>query len=328
MRNTDSREVIALALIVGFILDQLLGDPHAWPHPVRLIGGLITGAEKCLRKVFPPGKCGERMAGGALVLIVVGAALLVSGAVVLAAGRLPWAGRVIIGGWICYRMLAVRSLKDETLKVSAALERGSLADARSALSMIVGRDTAVLDEKGIIKAAVETVAENASDGCIAPMLYMAAFGIVGICVYKAVNTMDSMVGYKNERYRFFGTVAARLDDLLNFIPSRICALLLIAACGGQEYSRAGAWKIWRRDHARHASPNSAQGESAVAGALGLQLGGDAVYFGKPVHKPTIGDALREPEREDIRRAIRLMERASVAALVLLVLIHFAVAGIM
>ena len=188
------------------------------------------------------------------------------------------------------------------------LSEHDLRGARKAVSMIVGRDTERLDEEGVAKAAIETVAENASDGVIAPMLYLALFGPVGGFSYKAVNTMDSMVGYKNDRYHAFGTAAAKLDDAVNFIPARISAMLMILSCCflGKEFDQKNAMKIFKRDRYQHASPNSAQTEAACAGALGIRLAGDASYFGKIVKKPYIGDPLRAVETEDIRRANRLL----------------------
>ena len=199
-------------------------------------------------------------------------------------------------------------MKTESMKVYKQLSEHDLCGARKAVSMIVGRDTECLDEEGVAKAAIETVAENASDGVIAPMLYLALFGPVGGFFYKAVNTMDSMVGYKNDRYHAFGTAAAMLDDVVNFIPARISAMLMILSCCflGNEFDQKNAMKIFKRDRYQHASPNSAQTEAACAGALGIRLAGDASYFGRIVKKPYIGDPLRAVETEDIRRANRLL----------------------
>ena len=203
------------------------------------------------------------------------------------------------------------------MKVYDRLKEKDLPGARRAVSMIVGRDTAHLDEAGVTKAAVETVAENTSDGVIAPMFYLMIGGPAAGWIYKAVNTMDSMVGYKNERYRFFGTAAARLDDILNYLPSRLSALLMIAAGALLKLDARGAYRIWRRDRRNHASPNSAQTESVMAGALNLQLAGDAFYFGKLTKKKTIGDDIRRIAPEDIPRANRLMLTASVLGLLLM-----------
>ena len=211
-----------------------------------------------------------------------------------------------------YQILAARCLQVESGKVWKQLKAGDLQAARTAVSMIVGRDTENLTEEGVAKAAIETVGENTSDGVIAPMLYTAFGGPVLGFLYKAINTMDSMVGYKNEKYLYFGRAAAKLDDVVNYLPSRISALLMIgtAFLSGGEYHGRQAWQIWRRDSRKHASPNSAQTESVCAGALGIQLAGDASYFGKVVKKPYIGDPVRPVEYEDIRRANHLMNRTA------------------
>ena len=298
------------AILAGYLLDLCLGDPHSMPHPVRAIGNLIVWLEKYLR---PAGKKhaterGERRAGVLFVCLV----LLVTGSV---AGAILWISR--LGGiWIqtvveavmTYYLLAARSLRDESMAVCRKLEAGEIEGARYAVSMIVGRDTKPLSEAGIARAAVETVAENASDGVIAPLFYLAIGGPLFGWLYKAVNTMDSMVGYKNDRYHAFGTAAAMLDDVVNFIPARISAMLMILSCCflGNEFDQKNAMKIFKRDRYQHASPNSAQTEAACAGALGIRLAGDASYFGRIVKKPYIGDPLRAVETEDIRRANRLL----------------------
>lgn len=309
-----------LALVIGFIMDLCFGDPHWMPHPVRGMGWLIGKLESGLRVVCPKNQRGERMAGIILTLCV----LLVTGT--LAYGSLWLAGQIhpLIGlgleSIMCYQMLALKSLKDESMKVYRGLNRGDVEEARYAVSMIVGRDTKPLSEEGIIKAAVETVAENTSDGVIAPLFYMAFGGGAWGAIYKAVNTMDSMIGYKNERYLHLGRTAARLDDLLNFIPARLSALLMIAASRLLGMDSNNAAKIYRRDRYNHKSPNSAQTEAVCAGALDIQLAGNAYYFGTLHEKPTIGDDLRPIEAEDIKRANRLLYMTAVLALILLVLI--------
>ena len=300
------------AILAGYLLDLCLGDPHSMPHPVRAIGNLIVWLEKYLR---PAGKKhaterGERRAGVLFVCLV----LLVTGSV---AGAILWISR--LGGiWIqtvveavmTYYLLAARSLRDESMAVCRKLEAGEIEEARYAVSMIVGRDTKPLSEAGIARAAVETVAENASDGVIAPLFYLAIGGPLLGWLYKAVNTMDSMVGYKNDKYLHFGRAAAKLDDLVNLIPSRLAALLLIVSAYLLRYDGKNAYRIWRRDRRNHKSPNSAQTESACAGALGLRLAGDAWYFGKLVPKPYIGDEIHPIEPQDIRRVNRLMYGAA------------------
>lgn len=295
-----------VALAVGFALDLALGDPHGWPHPVVWIGRLISWLEGLLRSAFPKTPAGERAAGATMAVLVVAASW---GACALALGlaALVWPPlSLALECVVCYQMLATRSLRVESMRVCRALEAGDLAGAREAVSMIVGRDTAALDAAGVTRAAVETVAENSSDGVVAPMLFMALGGAPLGVAYKAVNTMDSMVGYRNERYRHFGTAAARADDVANLVPARVTGALMCAAAGLVGLDAAGAWRVMRRDHARHASPNSAWTEAACAGALGVRLAGDASYFGEVVHKPWIGDDDRPVEPADVRRANRLL----------------------
>lgn len=303
----------SIAFLAGFLLDLCLGDPHWLYHPIRLVGAWIAWLEKKLHKEETPrNEKKERIQGTYLVLAV----LLVTGLCVVGiltfAYLLHPAVGVIVESVMTYQILATKCLKVESMRVYTCLKKGDLPAARQAVSMIVGRDTANLDETGVAKAAIETVAENTSDGVIAPMLYTALFGPILGFLYKAVNTMDSMVGYKNDKYLFFGRTAAKLDDVVNYIPARISAWLLILAASfpGREFSGREAYRIFQRDRYQHASPNSAQTEAACAGALGIQLAGDAFYFGKKVEKPYIGDAMRPVEAEDIRRVNRLMYRAA------------------
>lgn len=305
-----------IAFFMGFLLDQLLGDPYFLPHPIRLIGKLISGTEQMLRKKMRRNETdksrSELRRGTAMVLIVLVSVVMVSSFLLLAAYRLhPYVG-MAVESHMTYQILAMKCLKVESMKVYYCLKKGSLGQARAALSMIVGRDTECLDGEGVAKAAVETVAENTSDGVIAPMLYLAMGGPILGFFYKAVNTMDSMAGYKNEKYMYFGRAAARLDDVVNFFPARISALLMIGVSYflGSDFSGKGAWKIYRRDRRKHASPNSGQTESVCAGAFSIRLAGDASYFGKTVKKPYIGEALRKVEYEDIKRANHLMYAAA------------------
>lgn len=310
------------ALLAGYAADLIFGDPRWLYHPVRLIGNLIALLEKLIRKIMPVNKAGE-LAGGFITVVLV----------LLLCGIVPWVllhlvfglnvvAGVILEAFMCYQLLAVKSLKDESMKVYDALTGSTIEDARKAVSMIVGRDTQNLDQKGVAKAAIETVAENFSDGVIAPMFYMFIGGPVLMYIYKGINTMDSMLGYKNDKYIYFGRCAAKLDDAANFIPSRLAALLLIAAAYIGGFNGKGAVKIFKRDRFNHASPNSAQTESATAGALDIQLAGNAYYFGKLYEKPTLGDSVKEPEAEDIKRVNKLMYIGSFAGAAVFALLHF------
>ena len=380
-----------IAFFAGFCLDMLFGDPYWLPHPIRLIGSLISSLERMLigakgsrkeeknlhrveeavgekpgrkeegreeqkteqtrkerqkteqgteqtateqttteqtakeeqkakqtiKKEQRMGRQEERRSkensekfrkGIMLAVIVPVMSALMSALILLIAYKLHPIWGVMIEAIMTYQILAAKCLKVESMKVYKSLKEEGLAAARKAVSMIVGRDTQVLDKTGVAKAAIETVAENTSDGVIAPMLYMALGGPVFGFVYKAINTMDSMVGYKNDRYLYFGRAAAKLDDAANYLPARICAFLMIgcAFIGGKEFDGRRAFRIYKRDNRKHASPNSAQTEAVCAGALGIQLAGDASYFGKVVKKPYIGDPVRAVEFEDIRRVNKLM----------------------
>ncbi len=295
-----------LALPAGFILDLIIGDPRWLYHPVCLIGKLISVLEGGIRKIFPKNQKGE-LAGGILevILVCVFTYMIPFAVLQLLYGWQFIAGFVLETFW-CGQLLATRSLKDESMKVYDRLKNSTIDEARYAVSMIVGRDTKDLTEEGVTKAAVETVAENSSDGIIAPMLYMAIGGAPLMFLYKGINTMDSMLGYKNDRYLYFGRCAAKLDDVANFIPARISGWLMVLATVFAGMDTKNAAKIYKRDRRNHASPNSAQTEAAMAGALDVQLAGNAYYFGKLYEKPTIGDPIRPVETEDIKRANRLL----------------------
>lgn len=302
------------AFIAGFLLDLLIGDPHFIPHPIRLIGSLISFLDKRLN-------CDARYniseknlnlikykRGMLLAFTVIFATFAMSVIIIVAAYSINLYAGVIAEAVMTWQILATKCLRVESMRVYDALRTDGVDAGRKAVSMIVGRDTSVLDAAGVTRAAVETIAENTSDGVIAPMLYTAIGGPVLGFVYKAVNTMDSMLGYKNDKYMYFGRFAARLDDVVNFIPARISAYLMILAAfiGGRQFDGRNAYRIFKRDRFNHASPNSAQTESVCAGALRVRLAGDAVYFGKLVKKKYIGDRLQEIEYEDIKRANRLM----------------------
>lgn len=340
----------AFSILAGFLLDILLGDPHWLPHPVRWIGRLISFLEKILRKPETakvchseqnsPNSCHSgrvgksespkilRLKGLILAILVIFPVFSVSFGLIFLFGKIHPLARFFLESVICFYCLASRSLFDESMKVWKNLKKSDVEGARRAVSMIVGRDTDILDEKGIARAAVETVAENTSDGVVAPLFFMAFFGAAGGMVYKAINTMDSMIAYKNERYLYLGFFAAKLDDLANFIPARISAILMIFSAfflrflqvlsslfvrGDFRFRPVLAIKIFLRDRYKHASPNSAQTESACAGALGLQLAGDTVYEGIVEKKDFIGDKTREIEAGDIVRANVLMYATTILA---------------
>lgn len=302
------------AFIAGFVLDLLIGDPHFIPHPVRLIGSLISSLDKRLNCDAGYNSSEKKLnlikykRGMLLAFTVIFATFAMSVIIIVAAYSINLYAGVIAEAVMTWQILATKCLRVESMRVYDALKTDGVDAGRRAVSMIVGRDTSVLDAAGVTRAAVETIAENTSDGVIAPMLYTAIGGPVLGFVYKAVNTMDSMLGYKNDKYMYFGRFAARLDDVVNFMPARISAYLMITAAfiGGRQFDGKNAYHIFKRDRFNHASPNSAQTESVCAGALRVQLAGDAVYFGKLVKKKYIGDGLREIEYEDIKRANRLM----------------------
>ena len=306
------------AMAAGFALDAAIGDPHDWPHPVRLVGLQIELEEKLIDRYLLPAadQAGddwpldkaqtEQLAGAALAADVALLSPLVVWLLLKACRRVHPALAFAAETVLCYQLVAARSLRDESMKVHDALAGGDLEKAREAVSMIVGRDTDQLDEEGVARAAVETIAENTSDGVVAPLLFMGAGGAPAAMAYKAVNTLDSMVGYKNDRYINVGRAAAKLDDVVNFIPARISGALMCAAAALTGDDAKRAWKVFKRDRLNHSSPNSAHTEAACAGALGIQLGGGNYYFGNYVEKPTIGDDTRPVEAADIPRANKLM----------------------
>ena len=304
-----------LAVVIGAVLDLLLGDPQTAWHPICLIGYLIAFLEKVTRKLFPKTNTGERAAGALCAVLVVTISTAIPAALLYVAYTANfWLG-VLVDAVLCYFVLAAKTLKKESMNVGRALETEGLEAGRKAVGRIVGRDTQNLTKTGVIKAAVETVAENYADGVAAPLLFLILAGGAGGFFYKSINTMDSMLGYKNEKYMNFGWFPAHLDDIANFIPARLAALFLILSaplcgCDGKM-----AWKIFRRDRYKHASPNSAQTEAAAAGALHVQLAGDAWYFGELHKKPFIGDDIRPIEVSDIAKINRMMYTAAALALV-------------
>ncbi len=311
-----------MALVIGFLIDLIIGDPHSLYHPIRLVGNLIAFLEKRLNQKEQDQKA---FLNGILMTFIV--MLLSAGIpflILLAAGKIHPVLRLILESIMCWWLLATKSLKDESMKVYDKLKAHDLEGSRYAVSMIVGRDTKVLDENGVTKAAVETVAENTSDGIIAPMFYMAIGGAVLGWLYKSINTMDSMVGYKNDRYMRFGTFAAQLDDVVNYIPARLSGLFMVLASFLGGFDGKNAWKIFVRDRYNHASPNSAQTEAVMAGALDVQLAGDAWYFGVLHKKKTIGDDIRSIEAEDIVKANRLLYITAILSLCIFAFIKLAI----
>lgn len=324
-----SRNIILyhiIALLMGYILDLLIGDPYNMPHPIRAIGRYIAYLDK---KLFPKVEraANKEFKRGILlcIIVVLTVFLVISFIIILAYSLNIVLGIITESIFTCY-ILAAKSLKDESLKVYHEVKTGNLSSARKAVSMIVGRDTDKLEMQGVIKATVETVAENTSDGVIAPLLYLSIGGPILGMIYKAVNTMDSMVGYHNDRYEYFGRAAAKLDDFMNYIPSRISAVLMIfaSAIAGEEYSYKNALRIFKRDRYNHKSPNSAQTESVCAGALRIQLAGNAYYFGKLVEKAYIGDPIKYIDVEDIRKACKLMFLTEFLAMILMLGINYIV----
>lgn len=317
-------KMIILACVTGFLLDCIFGDPAWMYHPIRVIGNLISVLEKGLRKLLcsripasEQKKKNERevLAGGILWILTVSLSFLVPAVLLFAAGKVHPAVRFLLETFWCYQIFAARCLVGESKKVYQKLKEDDLPGARRAVSMIVGRDTENLTAEGVTKAAVETVAENTSDGVTAPLLFLLIGGAPLGFLYKAVNTMDSMLGYKNEKYLYFGRIPAKMDDVFNYIPARLTAWFMVAAAFLTGMDGENAWKIYLRDKRKHASPNSAQSESVCAGALDVQLAGDAVYFGKVYKKDYIGDAIRKIEPEDILRAGKLMYMTTILMMV-------------
>lgn len=307
-----------LSIILGFLLDLCVGDPYFLPHPVRFIGTVITAFERLFRKTFGKTARGEFAAGIMMNISVLLISTVIPIAILWVAELISPVIFVIVQGVMCYQILAIKSLKVESMKVYKKCKAQDLEQARTAVAMIVGRDTKALSLEGVIKAATETVAENTADGVVAPMLFMMLGGAPLGFFYKAVNTMDSMVGYKSEKYLYFGKFSAILDDVMNFIPARTSAILMIVVTMALKLDTKNAIKIYKRDRLNHASPNSAQTEAVCAGALNIMLAGDAYYFGKLYHKKTIGDPKKPIDCEDIVLANRLLYMTAILTLVLVV----------
>jgi len=298
---------LTIIIPTAVLLDWLLGDPRWLPHPVVLIGWLITMLEKILRRLVRS----EIVGGVLLAVLTVGLTACVATVLLKGAYAMNSYMGIAVATILSWTCLAARSLHAESALVAAALDAGDLPRARQMLGRIVGRDTAELDESEIWRGAVETVAENSSDGVIAPLLFLMIGGPVLGLAYKAVNTLDSMVGYKNDKYLLFGRASARFDDLANWIPARLTGLFMTLAAPFAGLSMAGAWRVMLRDGGNHSSPNSGVPEAAAAGALGVRLGGTNFYFGQPVEKPTIGDPLRPLDGNAWKGAVKLMYGAEV-----------------
>ena len=295
-----------VSAVLGIILDIIFGDPDWIPHPVVLIGKLISAMEKLLRRVSPATPEGMQKAGLVIAIVVPAVSFIVSAVLLYAAYKINFWLWFVLNTFWSFQIPASGCLARESKKVYDGLEKNDLQGARKQLSYLVGRETSELSETEVINAAVETVAENTSDGVTAPVLFMFFGGTPLGFFYKAVNTLDSMIGYRNEKYEYFGKYSAKLDDIMNFVPSRICGLLMVVSSFICSENHREAWHIFRRDRKNHLSPNSAQTESVAAGALGIQLGGPHVYFGKVVDKPFIGDKTRESQPDDILRMNRIM----------------------
>lgn len=313
--------MILISLILGFILDLILGDPNYFLHPIRIIGNTISFGEKFIRNIFPKTKKGELISGTILVLSIVFIFFMLSLLLIFILRKTNIYLELIVQTYFCYSMISIKALKDESMKVYYELEKDDITQARKKLSYIVGRDTIQLDKKHIINAVIETVSENTSDGVIAPLFYMFLGGIPFIILYKVINTFDSMIGYKNEKYFYFGKFAAKIDDILNFIPSRISAFFMIIAVYILKYDYKNAFKIFKRDRLKHSSPNSAQTESVCAGALGIKLAGDTYYFGKLYKKDFIGDSKKEGDIYDIIKVNKILYISSFVSVIFFVVLR-------
>lgn len=314
-----------LSIYTGYALDLIIGDPYSFPHPVRYIGKLISIVEKQIRKITSSDK-GLKIAGFFLWFIVVGATFGIT-TLVLQLFKFNKLAYFIVNTILIYTTLATKCLKDESVKIYKVLKTGDLEKSRIQLSYIVGRDTTNLNEKEIVRATVETVAENTVDGIIAPLFYGFIGGAPLAMAYKAVNTLDSTVGYKNDKYYYLGFASAKIDDIANYIPARLGVILLSLGSLFAGFNFKDALKIGIRDRKNHKSPNCAFSEGAVAGALGIQLGGTNVYFGKEVYKPTIGDKTREIEIEDIVRTNKIMYSSSIISIIIFTVAYYLVVAL-
>ena len=309
-----------LSIYTGYALDLIIGDPYSFPHPVRFIGKLISFVERQIRKITSSDK-GLKIAGFFLWFITVAVTFGIT-YLVVNLFKFNKIAYFIVNSILIYTTLATKCLKDESTKIYKVLKTGDLEKSRVQLSYIVGRDTTNLSEKEIVRATVETVAENTVDGIIAPLFYGFIGGAPLAMAYKAINTLDSTVGYKNDKYYYLGFASAKIDDIANFIPARIGVVLLSIGSLFAGFKFKNALKIGIRDRKNHKSHNFAFSEGAVAGALGIQLGGTNIYFGKEVYKPTIGDKNREIEIEDIVRTNKIMYVSSIISIIIFTAIYY------
>jgi adenosylcobinamide-phosphate synthase len=299
----------SITLISAYLLDLILGDPQWFPHPVRLMGRLILWLENLFRRLHASPSW-LKASGVSLAFLICGGTFCVTFFLIHWAGNFSWYSGLACSIFLGYTALATRDLHVETRKVLGALEKGNIQRAREELAFLVGRDTAHLDEPEILRALVETIAENTSDGVIAPLFYLGLAGPPCALTYKAINTLDSMVGYKNDRYRNFGWASAKLDDVANFIPARLSGLFIVLSSFLLRKPWRNSLAILWRDRSKHESPNSAWPEAAMAGALGIQLGGLNYYFGQPSLKPFIGDRKKEIELTDVRQSWKILYLSS------------------
>ena len=311
-----------LSIYIGYVLDLIIGDPYSFPHPVRFIGKLISFVEKQIRKITSSDK-GLKLSGFILWFITVGVTYGITYFIVNLF-KFNEVLYLVVNSILIYTTLATKCLKDESVKIYKVLKTGDIEKSRIQLSYIVGRDTTQLNEKEIVRATVETVAENTVDGIIAPLFYGFIGGAPLAMAYKAINTLDSTVGYKNDKYYYLGFASAKIDDIANYIPARIGVVLLSLGSLFAGFNFKNALKIGIRDRKNHKSPNCAFSEGAVAGALGIQLGGTNIYFGQEVYKPTIGDKTREIEIEDIVRTNKIMYLSSIISIIIFTVCYFLV----
>ncbi|RQD69660.1 MAG: cobalamin biosynthesis protein CobD [Tindallia sp. MSAO_Bac2] len=316
-----------MVILTAYILDSILGDPEKWPHPVRFIGALISYLDKKLniREIKSPVKLVYR--GALLTALVIMITVLLVVSIQLLLSSIHWILGNLFYAYLAYTTLAVKNLSQAAMQIYSYLEAGDIDSARYSLSMIVGRDTNNLSESEITRAAIETVAENFSDGVIAPIVYLFLGGPMLAILYKAINTMDSMIGYRNQKYLYFGRCAARLDDVANWIPARASVFFLMIAVLYKKFNIKNVWKIMIRDRNNHSSPNAGYPEATVAGALEVQLGGASTYFGVKSTKPLIGDSAHSLDKKKIPQAVQLMQTASLVSVVILSIIHILIGGI-